>query len=239
MILLIIFIQVGEMKEKNSKTDSLQMIVYLLISITINAIGNGLTVSLNLGSALWTASAVNLEHLIHIDLKIILIIYGIIVIIFNSVILKKIEWRRIFNNFLFMIPFSFLVGYANDLFNFLNIGRLNIIIRVILDCFGIVMISVAVSIYQRVNILLHPNDDFMQIIRFKYFKGNAAIAMWVSLIPPILITLICFIISKKIYAINVGTLFAVLFQGVLIGKADRFVFPKLKHRGLSEINSSH
>ncbi|BDR58722.1 hypothetical protein [Xylocopilactobacillus apicola] len=220
---------------KKTKDTSLKIFFYLLVSITINALGNGLTVSLNLGSALWTASAVNLEHLIHVDLKLILIYYGIAVIIFNAIILRKIEWRRIVNNFLFMIPFSFLVGYATNLFNHLNLDRLNIVIRIFLDCFGIVMISTGVSIYQRINILLHPNDDLMQIIRFKFFKGNSAIAMWVSLIPPIIISLICFLLTKRLYAVNVGTVFALAFQGILIGQADRFVFPSLKHRGLSKI----
>ncbi|BDR56617.1 hypothetical protein [Xylocopilactobacillus apis] len=218
-----------------NKNKSVQIVIYLIIAIIIDALGNALTVSLNLGSAFWTASAVNLSHLTHIDLQSILIIYGIIVIIINVIFLKKIEPRRIFNNFLFMIPFSLLVGYTTKFFNLFHINHLNLFIRIFLDFIGIIMIAAAISILQRVNILLHPNDDLMQIIRFKFFKGRASIAMWVSFIPPIIISLICFVITKKIYAINIGTIFSLLFQGSIIGISDRVVFPQLKHRKLSKI----
>ncbi|WP_416353039.1 hypothetical protein ACNAN0_07865 [Agrilactobacillus fermenti] len=161
-----------------------QSISFLILSIILNATGNGLTVSLNLGSALWTASGVNLSHLLHFNLKWLLIIYGVVVVIINAVILQKIEPRRILNNFVFMVPFSYLVGVFADTFDLLNLQRFDLVLRILLDCFGIILIAIAVSIYQRVNILLHPNDDFMQIIRFRFFKGNAAIACGFPLCRP-------------------------------------------------------
>lgn len=220
------------------KPTSGRLVFYLILSILLNAAGNGLTVSLNLGSALWTASAVNLSHLLHFDLKLLLVIYGVVVVGLNALFLGKIQPRRIINNFLFMIPFSYLVGWTAQLFDLLPLEQLDLGVRIVMDCCGVLLIAAAVSIYQRVNILLHPNDDFMQIIRFKFFKGNAAVALWVSFIPPILVSLTCILISHHIYAINVGTAFSLLFQGALIGLADHIIFPSLKHRGIQNIQTA-
>ena len=35
--------------------------------------------------------------------------------------------------------------------------------------------------YQRVNWMLHPADDLMQIVRFKFFNGNSTKAMFAVL----------------------------------------------------------
>ncbi|MCH4170196.1 MAG: hypothetical protein LKF36_03105 [Lactobacillus sp.] len=223
------------MTSKQHRLTGTQSALYLIISITLNALGNGITVSLNLGSALWTASAVNLSHLVGGDLKLLLMIIGFIAIIVNMILLGGIQWRRAINNLVFMIPFSVLVGYSATMFNHWHLENLPLVLRIVLDLFGIVMIATAVSIYQRVNILLHPLDDFMQIIRFKFFKGNAPIAMWVSFIPPVTMSLIAILLSHRIYAINIGTIFSLLFQGSLVGWADRHVFKTLKHQGLDKL----
>ena len=76
------------------------------------------------------------------------------------------------------------------------------------------------------------DDDLMQIIRFKYFKGSSTIAQLVTFTPPIVAIIISVIVSHHIYAINVGTIFALLCQGPIVGIADKIVFPSLKHRNL-------
>ncbi|MCL1631638.1 hypothetical protein M3N64_06710 [Sporolactobacillus sp. CPB3-1] len=203
---------------------------YLAISIFFNAFGNALTISLNLGSALWTASAVNFTALTSISVSWILFASGILVIIANALIIRKVDWHRILGNLIFMVPFSYLVGLLSTCLGAFGINELPLLLRVVLDVAGICFISLAISIYQRVNLMLHPCDDLMQIIRFKYFKGNATIAQLVTFMPPVVITLICWFFLHQLYAINVGTVFALLFQGSLVGVFDKFVFPSLKHQ---------
>ena len=41
---------------------------FLFVSIFLNAFSNALTVSTNMGSAIWTSSAVNLSHWVHLSL---------------------------------------------------------------------------------------------------------------------------------------------------------------------------
>lgn len=66
------------------------------------------------------------------------------------------------------------------------------------------------------------------------FKGNATLAQLVVFSPPIVAILISVLVTHQIYAINIGTLFALLFQGTLVGFFDKYAFPKLKHQKLDE-----
>ncbi|WP_240697310.1 YitT family protein [Sporolactobacillus sp. THM19-2] len=224
------------MQTHQSQTGPLKMnqsLTYFSISIFFNALGNALTVALNLGSALWTASSVNITQWTGIHLDIILFLTGAAVVVVNTLIVGKIDWHRIIGNIIFMFPFSFLVDAFSYVLVNLGIMHLPLLLRIVLDLAGICLIAAGISIYQRVNLVLHPCDDLMQIIRFKYFKGSAAIAQLVTFMPPVLIILLSWAITGKIYAINIGTVFALLFQGALVGLFDRTIFPSLKHQHLS------
>lgn len=212
--------------------DTPLMIGYSIFSIVLNSFGNALTVSLNLGSALWTAAAVNIAHATLIPLSIVLVLEGFFAVIVNLILVGKISFSRITGYLIFMFSFAYLVGLLSQGLILLGIGNLPLTIRVVLDCAGIVCVATAISIYQRVNLILHPCDDMMQIIRFKFFKGNSVIAQLVSFFIPIFAIIITAINDKELFAVNVGTIFSLLFQGYFIGLADRKVLPSLKHRKL-------
>lgn len=207
-------------------------VIFLIISIMINSFGNALTVSLNLGSALWTASSVNLAHLFDFSLTGVLFWEGVAVVLSNALIIHKFDPRRILGNFVFMIPFSYLVGMITNLLSHTGLNTLPLVVKVILDLCGILFIAAGISIYQRVNIILHPNDDFMQIIRFKFFHGNAALAQTISFLVPVTIIALCVLGNHNIWAINIGTVFSFLFQGYFVGLSDKIIFPKLQHQNL-------
>ncbi|MFT9003409.1 MAG: hypothetical protein ABF991_01720 [Liquorilactobacillus hordei] len=208
------------------------MIGYFIFSIILNSFGNALTVSLNLGSALWTAAAVNIAHTTLIPLSFVLVLEGIFAIIINLVLVGKISFSRIIGYLLFMFPFAYLVGILSRELILLGIGNLPLIVRVVLDCIGIICIATAISIYQRVNLILHPCDDMMQIVRFKFFRGNSVIAQLASFFTPITAIVITVMSERQLFAVNIGTVFSLLFQGYFVGLADRKVLPTLKHRKL-------
>ena len=80
--------------------------------------------------------------------------------------------------------------------------------------------------------MLHPADDLMQIVRFKFFVGNSTKAMFAVYLPAIIIVAITFLINHQIEAINIGTIFGLLFQGPMIGICDQNFFKRLKHHNL-------
>lgn len=215
--------------------DWLKRWAFLGLSLLINSIGHALTVVMNLGSAVWTASAVNLYHLWPLSLQATLFTCGVVVVIMNAILIHQIIWRRIIGNLLFTLPFSVLIQWFTGLIQRTGITALPLGIRIIIDVFGVLCVALATSIYQRANLILHPNDDFMQIIRFRYLKGNATIAQMVHYIPPVIIMVITFLISGQLWAVNVGTAICLFFQGTFIGYFDKHVFLNLKHYGLDTI----
>lgn len=209
---------------------------YLGLSLLINATGHSLTIATNLGSAVWTASAVNLYHLWPLSLRLTLFICGVLVALANMVLTRKLSWRRFLGNLLFITPFSYLIQLFTQAIVYLGINQLPLGLRVVVDIFGILCVALATSIYQRANIVLHPNDDFMQILRFRYLKGSATIAQMVHYIPPVLIMLITFLVSGHLFAVNIGTVVCLFFQGTFIGFFDGHTFKRLKHYGISGLS---
>lgn len=179
---------------------------------------------------MWTAASVNAAHFIPMSFSMILFILSCVIIVANVVILRRFDWRRIVGNLMFMIPYSYLIGLFNDWFLRFGIGNLPLPARIVIDLIGVICMAIAISIYQRVNWILHPLDDFMQILRFKFFKGNPAFAQWTSYALPIVLIIISVIVTHQISAINIGTIIIILFQGTFIGIADKKVFPSLKHQ---------
>ncbi|WP_369404292.1 hypothetical protein [Secundilactobacillus collinoides] len=53
-----------------------------------------------------------------------------------------------------------------------------------------------------------------------------------SYATPITIIVITLIVKHTIWAVNVGTVVALIFQGTFIATSDRWVFRKLKHQRL-------
>ncbi|WP_367296885.1 hypothetical protein [Loigolactobacillus coryniformis] len=201
----------------------------------INATGHSLTIATNLGSAVWTASAVNLYHLWPLSLRLTLFLCGVFVAIANMGLVRELSWSRFLSNLLFITPFSYLIQLFTQIVIHLGINQLQLPLRIIIDILGILCVALATSIYQRANIVLHPNDDFMQILRYRFLNGNATIAQMVHYIPPVLIMVGTFFISRRLFAVNIGTLICLFFQGTFIGFFDRHAFTRLKHYGITNL----
>ncbi|WEV54124.1 fructose permease [Leuconostocaceae bacterium ESL0723] len=219
---------------------------YFVFSLIINSMGNVLTIVTSekvhpafLGSAYWTAAqnGFNISFLGGNPgtLGFVFFVVGVIVAILNMILDRKVDLLRFGGNLVFMVLFSSLISIFASAFQAMPEARTlpMILLYVFLNFFGVTLIAVAISIYQRVNYVLHPADDLMQILRFKYFHGNAGIAMWVSYIPPTIIGIIALIAHPDFTNYGLGTIFAFLCQGSITGWADTHIFPKLKHQGLT------
>ncbi|MGR5571681.1 fructose permease [Limosilactobacillus fermentum] len=221
-------------------------LAYFALSIVVNSMGNVLTLVTSshihpqfLGSAYWTAAENNLGYAVlgkgnSMALFWAFMILGMLTSVLNAILMHKWDWHRIFGNFLFMLPFSIFIQWFSNIFNRIMPDAhslLMIIFYVLINFLGVTFIGVAISIYQRVNLVLHPADDLFQILRFRYFKGNATLAMWASYIPPTIMALAA-IPAMGLANFGLGTIFALLFQGGITGLADKLIFPKLKHQAL-------
>lgn len=219
---------------------------FFALSIVINSMGNVLTLVTSthihphfLGSAYWTAAENNLGNAVlgnnPLTLFWAFMILGMLTSVLNAILMHKWDWHRIMGNFVFMLPFSIFIQWFADIFNRImpNVSSpAGIIFYTFLNFLGVVFMGTAISIYQRVNLVLHPADDLFQIVRFRYCHGNATLAMWISYIPPTIMGIIAAFMQGAIYNYGLGTLFAFLFQGAITGLADKLVFPRLHHQAL-------
>lgn len=232
---------------KSTRTISMTTsVAYFILSLVINSIGNVLTLVTSahiapkiLGSAYWTAAQSNLGIAVLGNNSLVLfwafLVLGMLISFLNAFLLKKLDWRRIVGNFLFMLPFSLFIQWFSNIFNSIMPDAKSLpvaVLYVLINFFGVVLIAIAISIYQRVNLVLHPADDLFQILRFKFLNGNAVKSMWASYIPPTIMAIIAAILTKRVDNFGIGTIFAFLFQGGITAWADKHIFPKLKHQAL-------
>ncbi|PTM24902.1 fructose permease [Lactobacillus sp. PFC-70] len=240
----------------NQRTMSMsKALAFFALSLVINSAGNVLTLVTSakihpsfLGAAFWTAAEANMGTALHWNLFWAFLIVGFLTSVLNAILIHHWEWKRVIGNMAFMVPFSALIQIFEDFFTgkypqlYVGLpeahGMGMVLLYVALNFLGVAFIAVAISIYQRVNLVLHPSDDLMQILRFRYFKGNATTAMWVSYVPPFLMAVFAAIVTGQIVNFGLGTLFAFLFQGSITGWADKVVFPHLKHQALDVGNTS-
>ncbi|WP_295728782.1 hypothetical protein [uncultured Limosilactobacillus sp.] len=202
---------------------------FLIISIIINSFFNALTVSTQMGSAIWTASAVSLSHWTQISLGNILFLEGVIVAFTNLALLGRFDWFRLVRNLLFITPFSYLLAGFETMFVKLGVPDFSLSWRIILDIGGLFGVAAAVSLYQRANIIMHPNDDFPYILRFRFMHGSPVYSQWMSNVPPLIIVILVFVIKGHWYSFGFGTIYNILTQGYLIGWSDRHFLPILHH----------
>ncbi len=204
-------------------------LIFLMLSILLNVFFNALTVSTNMGSAVWTASAVNLAHLFNLSLGNTLFLEGVIVAIVNLILLGQFDYFRLFRNLIFIVPYSYLLAWFKQFFFAMGIPFLPIGWRFVLDLVGLTGVAVAVSLYQRANVVLHPNDDLPFILRFRFLHGSPCWSQWDSNIPPIAIIVVTAILTHQLFAVNIGTILNFVMQGYIIGWADQHIFPQLHH----------
>lgn len=224
-----------EEKGQRRSLNECETISYLLFSVILNSFANGLAIASNLGSAVWTASAVNLELQLPWRLGTILFGYAVLVQGLDLLIRREIRFPMVLANLLFAFAFSYFVQFWETILQ--NIAQLPFGWRLVLDLIGICGTAVATSVYQRLSVMLHPNDELSYLIRFKFVHGSAAWGQYLSYIIPLAVLVYCYLTKRKVLSIGLGTLFALIFQGPLIGWSDHLIFPRLNHRPISKITS--
>lgn len=214
---------------KSKTSDLKRRLGYLIFAIILDAAANALMISSNMGSAVWMASGVNISALIHVPYGTTLFVYAVLVTITNQILLGKFDGHIFISNLLFSLPFSYLVGFFTWAYGPLNFDKMNIIVRLLIDLIGLIGVSVGTSIYQRCNLIQHPNDELAYLLRFKYLHGSAGWGQLLSYTPPVVIMIICYLMTGNILSVGIGTILAMFIQGVIIGWSDKLVVPSLKH----------
>ncbi|WP_445489136.1 YczE/YyaS/YitT family protein [Niallia sp. 03133] len=196
-------------------------VILLVFSIILNALGNALTIKVALGSAPWTAASLNVSKGLGISVGSATIIIGSIILILDDVLRRKFNRIKDLYNFLYLMSFGYIIDLW--LLSMRNVEFHHFSFRLFLCIAGILMIGAAVSIYLRVDLVFHPCDDLLNILRRKYLNGNVIYAEIISLGLPLCISGIFGVVQNKIYGINIGTLISFMFLGFFIHFFDRTI----------------
>ncbi|MFC6275177.1 hypothetical protein ACFQET_06565 [Levilactobacillus tangyuanensis] len=200
-----------------------------MIGLLLNAFGNALSVAANAGSGIWTAAAVNIAYWIHGNVGIILLIVGVLSALLNQLLIRKVDIPRFIGEVAFISCFSYFIDLFVGIFTKWGIPALPLGWRMALSVLGVTIFACSISIYQRANLIMHPNDDTSNILRFMYLGGRATASQLVDFIPPIIMIAVCYAATRQIYSVNVGTLYSILFNGIIIAASDKHIMPHLYH----------
>lgn len=217
------------METKQRKNHMSYRVVALIIGLLLNAFGNALSVAANAGSGIWTAAAVNIAYWIHGNVGVILLIVGVLSALLNQILIRKIDIPRFIGEVAFISCFSYFIDLFVGIFTKWGIPALPLGWRMALSVLGVTIFACSISIYQRANLIMHPNDDTSNILRFMYLGGRATASQLVDFIPPIIMIAVCYAATRQIYSVNVGTLYSILFNGIIIAASDKHIMPHLYH----------
>ncbi|XIF20035.1 MAG: hypothetical protein AJITA_00748 [Acetilactobacillus jinshanensis] len=203
--------------------------IALLIGLAVNAFGNALTVSSNTGSAVYTAASVDLFKATGIGISIFIFGWGVLNAVINQFLIKHIDVIRFCKGIFYTFFFSYFIDIFTNGLNWLGLPQQSWLIRTLVSLVGTTLIGISISIYQRANLLMHPNDDMTNILRFDYFHGSAIWAQAVDLMLPVLSIIICSVLLWHVYAVSIATVCYFICTGPVIKYSDRWIWPSLKH----------
>ncbi|GAA3619178.1 membrane protein [Secundilactobacillus similis DSM 23365 = JCM 2765] len=201
----------------------------LVAGLFINAFGNAMSISGNMGSGVWSASAVNLHNWTGVSLGLILTCIGIINALTNQLLIRRFDPKRLIGEVIFVMFYGSFVQFFAGWLDGLGANTASIPVRILISAGGVVVFCVGISLYQRANIVMHPNDDTTNILRFMYVKGNATASQLLDFAPPIIVIIIAFFATGQILSVNVATVFSILCNGILIATSDKLIWPHLTH----------
>ncbi len=201
----------------------------LTFGLVLNAFGNGITISSNIGTAPWGASEVNLAHIFHISIALAMFLTGFLVAVINQLLMRRFDLPRFLGEVVFIACFSYFINLFTRLFSALGLPDLPLPWRLAAGILGIMTLGCSISFYQRANLIMHPNDDTTNILRFMYCKNKVVRAQLINFSVPLLLTGICWLATGKVYAVNIGTLLCLLVNGPMIALADQHLWHSLHH----------
>ncbi|UQS86160.1 hypothetical protein MOO44_00520 (plasmid) [Nicoliella spurrieriana] len=217
------------MNDKQPTNSMKVRIIALLLGLFINALGNGLTIASNTGSALWTAAAVNLGNEFKIASTVFIFAFGVFNAVLNQFLVMKLNIVRFIEEIAYVVFFSYGIQVFIQMFESLGIGKQSFLVRSLFSIIGVTMIGISVSVYQRANIFMHPNDDTSNILRFKFLNGSAIKAQFLDLSFPVIVIIITSLLTGELYAVNFATIYFFFTNGIVVKYADKWVWPSLIH----------
>jgi len=179
--------------------------LFYLIGLTFLSLGISLMILADLGAGPWDALYVGLSDIIGLSVGSWVFIVGILLILLNGFIMKKIpDFSAIITIFIIgiLIDFWLLIVFAG----FETSGMM---LRVFMLVGGIVVIAIGIACYLQSNFARNPMDSLMMAIQYRTGKSLAVSKTMMELT----VFIIAFLIGGPI---GIGTVLSTLLIGPII-----------------------
>lgn len=103
---------------------------------------------------------------------------GFLVAVINQLLMRPFDLPRFLGEVVFIACFSYFINLFTNLFSALDLPDLPLPWRLVAGLLGIMTLGCSISFYQRANLLMHPNDDTTNILRFMYCKNKWSGPSW-------------------------------------------------------------
>lgn len=192
---------------------------FLFVSIFLNSLGGALTVIANVGVSPWSAAGINMENYLSISFGTALLISSLILQIIVVVVEKNIPFKRIVFDFLYMFVYSY--GVDAWLYAFKGLHIESVAMNYAIFFIGMIFVAIAISIYVKLDIVLHPIDLFYKMLRDRFFNGNVVKAQLINYGIPIVLAILFGILDHDIVALSIGTIIYFLLFGKVLDTIDK------------------
>ncbi|CAK1223399.1 Uncharacterized membrane protein YczE (YczE) [Fructobacillus fructosus] len=203
--------------------------IFFILGLLLVTLGNALTILSGEGNGIWTAASLSLATLTKLPLNWVIILVGLLVIVVNVLLLDHFSWYHLAGSVLFVFFFGEFIQLFVHQLAFLKDSFSSNFEKIFLVVFGIVIVCLGTSFYQRANLWMYPTDYLTDILALRFFSGSVFKGQLLAFVPALLIICSAFLATGHLIGIQIGTVLALLANGELIGFFHRYAFPVLKH----------
>ncbi|HZH59729.1 MAG TPA: DUF6198 family protein [Metabacillus sp.] len=197
--------------------ESLRVSLWFIFSICLNALGNSLMITANLGSTPWTSAGQNLVTILPLSVGTYIILFNVFSFGVSYLLKVRLNWQTMIKSMLLALVFGFFVDAFVFILNLLFVPE-NIWIRLLYLLFGLNFIAIALSIYFQLKSVYLPLDYLLQA--FAKLKKNYTVGTIICMSIPISISMIIFLVQHHLTGLGIGTILFVFGVGFLI---DRYI----------------
>lgn len=195
--------------------------LWFVLSISLNALGNSLMITANLGSSPWTSAGQNLVSIMPLSIGSAIILLNL----FSFGLSYLLKVRFTLWIIIKSVALSFIFGLFIDVFVFLL--RIifvpeNVWIRLLYLVIGINFIAIALSVYFQCNSVYLPLDYLLQA--FAKLKKNYTVGTILCMSIPLSISSIICLFQHHLTGVGIGTILFVFGVGFLIDQYNQVIF---------------
>ncbi len=213
---------------------NLKNYVMFIVSYFLNAFGNALMIKGSVGALVWASTFENFGAFFGITVGAATSILQVVFYIISKLIGRDFNPK----DTVICVSLSVLFGTLIDFFLFI-IGKApydKVILNYGLLIFGIIIISIAVSLAIKANVAFLALDDFLKNLKIHVFKGNVVKAMLAQQSVGFVLAIIFGLLHGEIYNMSIVTIVASLTFGNVVAISDKLLgFDKKDNLEVSEV----